>query len=84
MLVIFFVNWVYVFYSHLVCFMVIWYIFGNLVYFLVIWQIFWLFGIFSGYLAYFSVLVCYSMKNLATLVHTEDRPSFVSMWIGQI
>jgi hypothetical protein len=48
--------------------------YGYLVYFMVIWYIMWLFGIFYGHLVYyvviwsiFSVLVCCSKKNLATL-----------------
>jgi hypothetical protein len=35
---------------------------GHLVYFVAIWYILWLFGIF------FPVLVCFTNKNLATLV----------------
>jgi hypothetical protein len=43
------------FYSHLVYFAAIWYIFGHLVHCVVFWYI-------------FPVLVCCSKKNLATLV----------------
>jgi hypothetical protein len=46
-----------------------WFIYGHLVYFTAIWYISWPLGIFSGYLVIFPVLVCYTKKNLATLVY---------------
>jgi hypothetical protein len=47
--------------SHLVCFMVIWYIL-------------WSLGIFYGHMVYIPVLVCCTKKNLATLAAATKRP----------
>jgi hypothetical protein len=62
-----------IFFGYLAYFVVIWYIFwlsgifcGHLVYCLAIWHILWSFGIFS------PGLVCFTEKNLATLV--RGRP----------
>jgi hypothetical protein len=43
--------------------------------FLEIWSILWPLGIFCGYVydIYFSVLVCCTKKNLATLSHTQAQ-----------
>jgi hypothetical protein len=42
-------------------------LYGHLQYFMAIWYIFWLFGVFC------PVLVCWSKKNLATLLAKKNR-----------
>jgi hypothetical protein len=54
-----------------------WWVFQwkGLVYFMAlfsaVWFILWSFGTFYGYLVYFSVLVCCTKKNLATLLSSR-------------
>jgi hypothetical protein len=48
--------------------------YGHFVYFTAKWDILWSFGSFSGQLVYFSpFLVCFTRKNLATLVGGLER-----------
>jgi hypothetical protein len=69
-----------IFYGHLVCFVVIWYILwpfgmlcGQLVYFMAIWYVLWTFGIFL------PVLVCCTKKNLATGLSENLRNTWFDM-----
>jgi hypothetical protein len=51
----------------------------HLVYFTFICHFLWIFGMFPGYLVYFSGLVCYSKKNLAAPVDTAGSVVFVAV-----
>jgi hypothetical protein len=46
--------------------------------FTAIWSILQPFGIFYGYLVYFSLLVCCTTKNLATLLSAKNKKWFPS------
>jgi hypothetical protein len=60
----------------MVYFIAIWSFYGHLVYFTAIWSILWLFGIF------FPVLVCCTKKNLATLPHTDFKPTYQTLFLS--